>query len=62
MLETLKLFIISKLGKLKHDIDMEAHSRDRLYWQEKRITGMKRDLEDLKTRVAVLEKPGKEEN
>lgn len=49
------MYIINKLGKLKHEIDMEAHSRDRIYWQEMRITGMKRDIEALKAKVKELE-------
>lgn len=51
----LRMYIINKLGKLKHEIDMEAHSRDRIYWQEMRITGMKRDIEALKAKVKELE-------
>lgn len=51
----LRMYIINKFGKLKHEIDMEAHSRDRIYWQEMRITGMKRDIETLKAKVKELE-------
>lgn len=60
-IETVKLFIIRKLGKIKHEIDLEAHSRNRIYWQEQRIAGMMRELDALKQRVADLEnKPGNE--
>lgn len=51
----LRMYIINKLGKIKHEIDMEAHSRNRIYWQEMRITGMKRDIEELKAKVKELE-------
>lgn len=61
-METLKLFIIRKLGKMKHEIDLEAHSRNRLYWHEQRIAGMKRELDDLQQRVSELEEARHDES
>lgn len=54
----LQQYVFGKLGKLKHEIDLEAHAYDRLYWMDLRQRGMKEDLEKLKERVAELEKPG----
>ncbi|MEE0596778.1 MAG: hypothetical protein UDD43_08690 [Agathobacter sp.] len=55
-------YIISKIGKFKHEIDLEAHAYDRLYWIDLRQRGIKSDLEDLKIRVSKLEKDPAEEN
>lgn len=52
----LQQYVFGKLGKLKHEIDLEAHAYDRLYWMDLRQRGMKEDLEKLKERVAELEK------
>ena len=52
----LQQYIFGKLGKLKHEIDLEAHAYDRLYWMDLRQRGMKEDLEKLKEKVAELEK------
>lgn len=55
-------YIISKIGKFKHEIDLEAHAYDRLYWLDLRQRGIKSDLEKLKERVSKLEKDPAEEN
>ena len=52
----LQQYIFGKLGKLKHEIDLEAHAYDRLYWMDLRQRGIKEDLEKLKERVAEMEK------
>lgn len=52
----LQQYVFGKLGKLKHEIDLEAHAYDWLYWMDLRQRGMKEDLEKLKERVAELEK------
>lgn len=52
----LQQYIFGKLGKLKHEIDLEAHAYDRLYWMDLRQRGMKNDLEDLQRRVNDLER------
>lgn len=38
-------YIISKIGKFKHEINLEAHAYDRLYWMDLRQRGIKSDLE-----------------
>ena len=58
----LQQYIIGKIGKFKHEIDMEAHAYDRLYWMDLRQRGMKRDLEDLQQRVNELEKTRHDES
>ncbi len=58
----LQQYVFGKLGKLKHEIDLEAHAYDRLYWMDLRQRGIKSDLEDLKKRVSKLEKDPAEEN
>ncbi len=55
-------YIISKIGKFKHEIDLEAHAYDRLYWLDLRQRGIKSDLEKLKERVSKLEKDPAEES
>lgn len=55
-------YIISKIGKFKHEIDLEAHAYDRLYWLDLRQRGIKSDLEKLKERVSKLEKDLAEES
>ena len=52
----LQQYIFGKLGKFKHEIDLEAHAYDRLYWMDLRQRGMKNDLEDLQRRVNDLER------
>lgn len=52
----LKEYIIRKIGKLKHEVDLEAHARDRLYWMDLRQRGMKNDIEELQKEMAELKK------